>query len=126
MARIEKLKSTEGTPIEDVKAGDDPVKAIKRLYEFGRQYLHGKPHDYEPRGKMPKFKAPQPGWDTERATYSEPTRSSPVTPAPDESGPQFQNDKVATHNDASGSWVRGHSLRLGFDHGASGSRYSRK
>jgi hypothetical protein len=35
---IRRVRSEQGQPIEDVKSGDDPVKAIKESYEFGRKY----------------------------------------------------------------------------------------
>jgi hypothetical protein len=103
MARIQKLKSTEGMPIERLKPGDDPTEAINRLYSYGRR-TYGQPMPDAPRETTPKYKAPTPSRD-ERADYAL-GKNSPVTPAPAESDPQFRDDKTASHDDASG-WVRG-------------------
>jgi hypothetical protein len=45
---IRRIRNEQGQPIEDVKAGDDPVQAIKKLYEYGRKHPSpsGRPHDY--------------------------------------------------------------------------------
>jgi hypothetical protein len=103
---IRRIRSESGMPIEDIKSGDDQVKAVKQLYEFGRKYPTGKkPHDYAAPERTPHHQSPQPDWSSERATY-ELGRNSPVTPAPDESQCQFADDKTADHVDASG-WVRG-------------------
>jgi hypothetical protein len=128
MARIQKLKTTEGMPIETLKPGDDVHRAIGDLYRFGRSYPNGKPHDYEPRETTPKFKAPTPGRDSERGSYAL-GRNSPVTPAPDEQSPQFHDDKTSDHVDTREAWCRGmgnQSPHPKFDSGPSGSRYSRK
>jgi hypothetical protein len=106
--------------------GSDPTAAIEALYRTGRTYPYGKPHD-APRERTPEYKVPQPGWEGEPASYK-PGRNSPVTPAPDQSAPQFSDDKVGDHVDASG-WVRGmgpQSPYVKFDAGPSGSRYDRK
>jgi hypothetical protein len=112
--------------IEKLKPGDDPTDAINRLYSYGRHHPHKAPHD-APRERTPHPQAPQPDWSSERATYAI-GRNSAVSPAPDESAPQFADDKTADHVDASG-WVRGmggQSPHPHFDFGGSGSRYDRR
>jgi hypothetical protein len=92
------------THIERLAPGDDPTDAINRLYSEGCHHPHKAPHD-APRERTRSTEPPQPGWDEYAATYR-PAQNSPVSPAPDESAPQFKDDKVAGHDDASG-WVRG-------------------
>jgi hypothetical protein len=107
--------------------GDDVHKAVGDLYSHKRIYPHGRPHDYAAPERTPRHQAPQPDWSSERATYAI-GKNSQVSPAPDESAPQFADDKTADHNDASG-WVRGmggQSPHPKFDSGPSGSRYDRR
>jgi hypothetical protein len=114
--------------IEKLRPGDDPRPAIGRLYREGRTSPDKPPHDYTARERMPEHKVPQPGWDTERASYGF-GRNSPVSPAPDEQSPQFQTDKAAHLNDTREAWCRGmggQSPHPHFDSGPSGSRYDRK
>jgi hypothetical protein len=111
--------------IERLKPGDDPRPAIGRLYREGRTYPDKPPHDYEARERTPEYKVPQPGRNDEYASYKF-GRNSPVTPAPDESQPQFQTDKAAHLNDTREGWQRGmgsQSPHPHFDSGPSGSRY---
>jgi hypothetical protein len=120
---IRRIRTEQGMPIEDLKLkpGTDPTDAINQLYGYGRTYPHGKPHD-APRETTPKYKAPTPRDDGSGSYGSR--KVSPVSPAPDESQCQFRDDKVATHDDASG-WVRGYGKpHPAFDSGGSGSRYS--
>jgi hypothetical protein len=123
---IRRIRDTEGMPISDVKQSDDPIAAVKKLYQYGRAYPDGKPtqKDYAPRGGPADRPPPQPGWDEYRATYR-PARNSNVSPAPDESECQFPSDKVASHDDVRLSdWVRGGDCsHPHFDHGKSGDRY---
>src|SRR5438552_12268747 len=103
---IRRLRSETGMPIEDftnLKPGSDPTAAINRLYSEGRK-IYGQQQPDVPRKTTPEYKAPSPSRD-ERASYA-PEKNSPVTPAPDESAPQFRDDKCSDYNDASG-WVRG-------------------
>jgi hypothetical protein len=101
---IRKIKTDTGQPIEKVGPGDNVYRAVGKLYEYGRSYPNGRPHDYKTPEKTPAFRAPTPR-DDGSGSYAL-GKNSPVSPAPDESQPQFRDDKVATHNDASG-WVRG-------------------
>jgi hypothetical protein len=122
---IRRIRTEQGMPIDDLKLkpGSDPTDAINRLYAYGRT-TYGQPNPDQPRETTPKFKAPTPSRNDEHASYGL-GRNSPVTPAPDESQPQFRDDKVGTHDDASG-WVRGmggQSPHPKFDSGPSGSRY---
>jgi hypothetical protein len=103
-AGIKPLRNTEGGPVERLKPGDDPRVAIGRLYREGRTYPHGKPHDYQARETVPKF----------RGT------------APDESQPQIANDQPVHLNDTREGWVRGMGSEAPypkFDSGPSGNRY---
>jgi hypothetical protein len=103
---IRRLRSETGMPIEDftnLKPGSDPTDAINRLYADGRK-TYGQPNPDAPRVTTPKFTAPTPR-DDGSGSYAL-GKNSPVSPAPSESECQFRDDKVATHNDASG-WVRG-------------------
>jgi hypothetical protein len=126
---IRRIKTEQGMPIEDftnLKPGTDPTAAINRLYSAGRR-TYGQPMPDTPREATPKYQPPKPSWTSERATYAI-GRNSAVSPAPDESQVQFSDDKVATHNDASG-WVRGQGNQAPhpkFDSGPSGSRYDRR
>jgi hypothetical protein len=90
--------------IERLRPGDDPRPAIGRLYSEGRTYPHGKPHDYAARETVPKFKGT----------------------APDESQPQFKDERAAHLNDTREAWQRGmgsQSPHPHFDSGPSGNRY---
>jgi hypothetical protein len=105
---IRRIKDTEGQPIEDLREGDDGIKAVDRLYRYGRTYPGGKPtqRDYAPRRGAADRQAPQPGFDEYRATYR-PARNSDVSPAPDESANQFVASKVADHVDVPvTAWTR--------------------
>jgi hypothetical protein len=122
---IRRLKTEQGMPIEDftnLKPGSDPTDAINRLYSAGRR-TYGQRHPDAPRETTPEFKAPTPR-DDGSGSYAL-GKNSPVSPAPDESAPQFRDDKVVSHNDASG-WVRGMGGQVPhpkFDSGPSGNRY---
>jgi hypothetical protein len=122
---IRRLRSETGMPIEDftnLPAGSDPTAAINKLYSEGRR-TYGQPMPDQPRKRTPEFKATTPR-DDGSGSYAL-GKNSPVSPAPSESECQFRDDKVATHNDASG-WVRGmggQSPHPKFDSGPSGSRY---
>ena len=112
--------------IEKVQSGQDPTDAINRLYSFGRHHPHQKPHDAPREPTLHSRPASQSHEDC-YADYS-PIKNSPVSPAPDESLPQFRDEKASTYNDAYG-WPRGmgsESPHPHFDHGPSGHRYSRK
>jgi hypothetical protein len=103
---IRRIRDSHGMPIEDLKPGDDVHRAIKSLYEYGRSYPHGGNHDYPPAKAVPYPKQPRPARDDEPASYGV-GRASPVSPAPDESGPQFRDEKVGDHNDVPVSdWTR--------------------
>jgi hypothetical protein len=98
------LKSDQGTPIERLTPGADPRAAIGRLYTEGRTYPHGKPHEYVARETVPKFKGI----------------------APDESQPQFKEERAVHLNDTREAWQRGmgsESPYPRFDSGPSGHRY---
>lgn len=110
-----------------LRPGDNVHKAIGDLYSYGRTYPHKPPHDYEPPERTTRPGPPQPTSDEYRATYRQ-AKNSPVSPAPDESAPQFPSEKVADHNDASG-WVRGQGSQAPhpkFDSGPSGFRHDTK
>jgi hypothetical protein len=128
MAKIRHIKSDTGQPIEDFRQGDDVHKAVGDLYEYGRRYPHGRPHDYRAPERTPAPQALQPGFDEYRATFRQ-AKNSQVSPAPDESACQFPAEKVADHVDASG-WVRGQggeSPHPFFDRGGpSGFSFDRK
>ena len=104
--------------------GSDPSQAIADLYATGRT-TYGQPNpDARRDARTPEHPAPQPDWSSERATYAI-GRNSPVSPAPDESQPQFADDKSANLNDTREGWTRGYgSPHPKFDSGPSGSRYS--
>jgi hypothetical protein len=107
-----------------LRQGDNVHRAVGDLYSYGRHYPHKPPHDYEVPERTPRPGAPQPGFDEYRATYRQ-AKNSPVTPAPDESQPQFACEKASDLNDASG-WVRGKGSEAPhpkFDSGPSGHRY---
>jgi hypothetical protein len=109
-----------------VLPGQDPTDAINRIYSYGRHRPHHEPHD-RAREQTSHYQSRQPTMDEYRADYGR-IKTSPVSPAPDESQPQFKDSKIATHNDASG-WVRGQggeSPYPTFDSGPSGFRYDRK
>jgi hypothetical protein len=109
---IRKVRDVTGVPIDDLRATDDPIAAVKGLYGFGRSYPNGKPtqKDYAPRRGPADRQPPQPGFDEYRATYR-PARNSDVSPAPDESASQFVSDKVASHDDVPLSdWTRGGAI----------------
>jgi hypothetical protein len=111
------------THIERVSPGEDPTDAINRLYSYGRHYPHSKPHD-APREPTLHSRPASPSHEDCYADY-EPIKNSPVSPAPDESQPQFRDSKASTLNDAYG-WVRGfgsESPYPKFDAGPSGHRY---
>jgi hypothetical protein len=120
---IRKLHDVSGAPIEDFREGDDGVRAVDKLYKYGRSYPGGKPtqKDYAPQRGAADRQPPQPGWDDYRATYR-PARNSKVSPAPDESAPQFRDDKCAGYNDVKASaWTRGGDCsHPHFDHRLSG------
>jgi hypothetical protein len=112
--------------IERVLPGQDPTDAINRLYSYGRTYPRGEPPD-APREPTLHSRPASPSLEDCYADYS-PLKNSPVSPAPDESQPQFRDEKASTLNDAYG-WVRGfgkESPYPKFDAGPSGHRYSRK
>jgi hypothetical protein len=126
--RIRRIRDEQGQPIETLVEGDDARKAVGSLYEYGRRYPHGRPHDYAVPETTPTTKPPQPGFDEYRATFRE-AKNSAVSPAPSEQACQFPSEKVADHNDTREAWVRGmgnQSPHPFFDNGVSGHRYSRK
>jgi hypothetical protein len=101
---IRKVRDVGGTPIEDYKQGDNPYRTVKKLYEYGRVYPDGRPHDYKTPEKTPA--------------------SKPI--AKDESQPQFAEERTANHDDVREGWTRGYgSPHPAFDRGPSGSRYSK-
>ncbi len=86
--------------------GSDPSKAIAELYARGRK-VYGTNPDARTDARTPERPAPQPDWSSEKATYAI-GRNSPVSPAPDESQPQFADDKTADHVDVREGWTRGY------------------
>jgi hypothetical protein len=112
--------------IERVQSGQDPTDAINRLYSFGRHHPYAKPHD-APRESTRHSRPTSPSHDDCYADYN-PIKNSPVSPAPDESQPQFRDSKASTLNDSYG-WVRGYGREAPypkFDSGPSGHRYDSK
>ena len=112
--------------IERVLPGQDPQPAINRLYSEGRHHPYAKPHD-RPREVTLHSRPASPSHEDCFADY-EPIKNSPVSPAPDESQPQFRDSKTSTHTDSYG-WVRGmgdESPYPRFDSGPSGFRYDTK
>jgi hypothetical protein len=105
---IRRIKTEQGQPIDDLREGDDGVKAVDRLYRYGRAYPAGKPSqkDYLSPDRSDS-KPPQPGFDEYRATFRA-ARNSDVSPAPDESANQFVAGKVADHVDVGKQWTRGY------------------
>jgi hypothetical protein len=111
--------------IEKVRPGEDPTAAIESLYRYGRHYPRHQPHD-APREPTVHSRPGSPSHVDCYADY-EPIKNSPVSPAPDESQPQFRDEKASTLNDAYG-WPRGmgrESPHPKFDSGPSGHRYGK-
>jgi hypothetical protein len=112
--------------IERVLPGQDPTDAINRLYSYGRHHPRGKPHD-APRESTLHSRPSSPTHDDCYADYG-PIKNSPVSNPLDESGPQFRDSKLSTHNDSYG-WPRGmgsESPHPKFDSGPSGYRYDKR
>jgi hypothetical protein len=123
---IKPLRTEQGMPIERLKPGGDPTSQIEKLYRYGRSYPDKPPHD-RPRESTRHSRPASPSLEDCYADYS-PIKNSPVSPAPDESQPQFRDEKASTHNDSYG-WPRGYGPEAPhpkFDAGPSGHRYSRK
>jgi hypothetical protein len=107
MGDIRKVRTEQNQPIEDTRPGDNAWRSVGKLYEYGRVYPHGKPHDYRTPQATPK--------------------SKPI--APDESQCQFNDDKTSNHVDVREAWTRGmggQSPYPKFDSGKSGNRYRGK
>jgi hypothetical protein len=104
---IRRIRDTEGMPIEDFKPGENVYRTVRELYEYGRKYPDGRPHDWKTPAVTPK--------------------AAPITK--DESQPQVAEARVAGHDDTREAWCRGmgnQSPHPKFDAGPSGSRYSTK
>jgi hypothetical protein len=104
---IRRIRNEEGGPIEDLKPDDNPYRAVRELYEFGRRYPDGRPHDYKTPALTPK--------------------AEPI--AKDQSQPQVREARTAGHDDVREGWTRGmgpQSPYVKFDSGPSGYRYDTK
>ena len=106
--------------------GADVYEILKDAYTYGR--VGGSARDYTRPQRAPVSKPPQPGRDEYAGTFQG-ARNSHVSPAPDESAPQFPCEKVADHNDTREAWLRGMGNQAPhphFDSGPSGHTYRRK
>jgi hypothetical protein len=101
---IRRIRDTEGMLVEDFKPGDNPYRTVKEIYEYGRSYPSGRPHDYKTPAATPKA----------------------GSIAKDETQPQDRESRTASHDDVREGWTRGYGKQLPhpfFDSGKSGSRY---
>jgi hypothetical protein len=99
---IRRLRNTGSEPVEDFKPGDNPYRTVKEIYEFGRHYPQGRPHDYKTPAATPKA----------------------GSIAKDESQPQDRESRTASHDDVREGWTRGYGKpHPFFDSGKSGDRY---
>jgi hypothetical protein len=104
---------------------DDPYRAHKRVFEYGKIYPHKPPHDHDLPERAPHRLSPAPDWNDYRAGFHE-VKNTSVSKPLDESGPQFRDSKAAHLTDCSNTWVRGYTQRPGFDSGPSGFRHDTK
>ena len=104
---IRRIKTEQGQPIEDLKPGANPYRAVRELYEYGRKYPDGPPHDWKTPAVTPK--------------------AEPI--AKDQSQPQVREARTADHNDTREAWCRGMSDQSPhpfFDSGPSGFTYDKR
>jgi hypothetical protein len=126
---IRRIKNEQGGPIDDLRPGDNVHRALRDLYEYGRQYPNSRPHDYAGPEHAPPRRQPAPPSHEHHVADYRPVKSSPVSSPADQSQPQFAVEKSADLNDVGRVWTRGmsgESPHPHFDAGPSGSRYSTK
>jgi hypothetical protein len=90
--------------IERLKPGSDPSRAIAELYAYGRK-LYGRNPDARRDERTPQYRTTSaPSHDAANYDLGE---SSPMDPARNEYGPQFDTDKKSDRIDTKEAWCRG-------------------